>query len=182
RGVEGAQGWSQADRRHQQGGPPRRAADRGDQRSVRSLCRARRQRGSARLPDPVRISQAGLDGRQPGRSAGRRHAAAVRPDPAPCRPAQGGGRAVPHDRHHPGSQSLSRPHHHRPHHLGRDQAEPAGQGALRRRQADRKRPPHQDPRLPRHRARAAGRSRSRRHRRHCRPHQGHRRRHLLRSR
>ena len=117
----------------------------------------------------------------PDGSARRRHAAAVRPDPAPRRAADRRGRPVPDDRHHSRSQPLSRPHHHRPHHLGLDQAEPGRQGARRRRQADRNGPHHQDPRLPRHRAHAAGGSRSRRHRRHCRPHQGHRRRHLLRS-
>ena len=53
----------------------------------------------------------------PGGSEGQGHAAAVRPDPAPCRAADRRGRPVPHDRHHPGGQSLSRPHHHRPHHL-----------------------------------------------------------------
>ncbi len=45
------------------------------------------------------------------------HAAAVRPDPAPCRAADGRGRPVPHARHDPRGQSLSRPPHHRPHHL-----------------------------------------------------------------
>ena len=175
------QGRPEADRRHQQGRPPRRAADRSHQRGVRPVRGARRHRGAARFPDPLRFGQAGLDGGQPGGSARRRHAAAVRPDPAPCRAADGRGRPVPHDRHHSGSQPLSRPHHHRPHHLGHRQAEPGRQGAERRRQADRDRPHHQDPRLPRHRAHAAGGGRSRRHRRHRRPDQGHRRRHLLRS-
>ena len=40
-------------------------------------------RGAARLPDPLRLGQAGLDGREPGRSEGRRHAAAVRSRAAP---------------------------------------------------------------------------------------------------
>ena len=40
------------------------------------------------------------------------------------KPPHGRGRAVPHARHHPRSQSLSRPHRHRPHHLRLDQAEP----------------------------------------------------------
>ena len=88
-------------------------------------------RGAARFPDPVRVGQAGLDGREPGRSEGRRHAAAVRPDRAPCRAADRRGRPVPHDRHHPRGQPLSRPHHHRPHHLRHDQAEPGGEGARR---------------------------------------------------
>ena len=65
------------------------------------------------------------------------HAAAVRPDRAPCRAADRRGRAVPDDRHHSGSQSLSRPHHHRPYLFRLDQAEPGGEGAFRRRQADR---------------------------------------------
>ncbi len=60
----------------------------------------------------------------PDGSAGRRHAAAVRPDRAPRRAADRRGRPVPDDRHHPRSQSLSRPHHHRPHHFRLDQAEP----------------------------------------------------------
>ncbi len=57
----------------------------------------------------------------------------------------------------------------------------AGQGAVRRRQADRNRPPDQDPRLPRPRAHPAGGGRGRRYRRDRGSHQGHRRRHLLRS-
>ena len=63
---------------------------------------------------------------------------------------------------------------------GTHQAEPAGQGARHRRQADRAGPHLQDPRLPRHRAPADRGGRGRRHRRHRRPDQGHRRRHLLR--
>ena len=119
---------------------------------------------------------------KPGGLARRRHAAAVRPDPAPRRAADGRGRAVPHARHHPGGQSLSRPHHHRPHHLRHRSSRTRPVKVLgARRQADRDRPHHQDPRVPRPRAHAAGRGRSRRHRRHRRPHQGHRRRHLLRS-
>ena len=49
----------------------------------------------------------------------------------PRRAADGRGRPVPHARHHPRSQPLSRPHHHRPHHLRLGQAEPGGQGARR---------------------------------------------------
>jgi GTP-binding protein len=49
----------------------------------------------------LRIGQAGLDGRQPGRLPRRRHAAAVRPDRAPCCAADRRGGSVPHDRHHP---------------------------------------------------------------------------------
>ena len=47
--------------------------------------------------------------------ARRRHEAAVRSDPQPRQAAGGGGRPVPPARHHSGSQSLSRPHHHRTH-------------------------------------------------------------------
>ena len=94
---------------------------------------------------------------------------------APRRAAGGRGRAVPHARHHPGGQSLSRPHRHRPHHLRIGQAEPAGQGARPRRQADRARPRHQGAGVPRPRARAGRRRRSRRHRRHCRAAERHRR-------
>ncbi len=60
--VEGAQDRPEAHRRHQQDRPPRRAADRGRQRSVRPVRRARRHRRAARLPDPLRLGQAGLDG------------------------------------------------------------------------------------------------------------------------
>ena len=52
----------EADRRHQQGRPPRRAADRSHQRGVRPVRGARRQRGAARFPDSLRVGQAGLDG------------------------------------------------------------------------------------------------------------------------
>ena len=54
----------EADRRHQQGRPPRRAADRSRQRGVRPVRGARRHRRAARFPDPVRLGQAGLDGGQ----------------------------------------------------------------------------------------------------------------------
>ena len=59
----------EADRRHQQGRPPRRAPDRSHQRSVRSVRGARRQRGATRFPDSLRLRQAGLDGDEPGGSA-----------------------------------------------------------------------------------------------------------------
>ena len=72
----------------------------------------------------------------------------------PRQAAGGRRRPVPPARHHPRSQPLSRPHRHRPHHLRFGQAEPAGQGARPRRQADRDRPHHQGAGLPRHRARA----------------------------
>ena len=53
----------EADRRHQQGRPSRRAADRSHQRGVRPVRGARCQRRAARFPDPLRVGQAGLDGR-----------------------------------------------------------------------------------------------------------------------
>ena len=92
-------------------------ADRSRQRGVRPVRRARRQRRAARFPDPLRLGQAGLDGDEPGRLARRRHAAAVRSRPQPRQAAGGRTRAVPPARHHPRSQSLSRPHRHRPHHV-----------------------------------------------------------------
>ena len=67
-------------------------------------------------------------------------------------PPHGRGRPVPHARHHPRSQPLPRPHPHRPHLLRLGQAEPAGQGARPRRQADRAGPRLQGAGLPRARA------------------------------
>ena len=93
RGVQGAQDGPQAHRRHQQGGPLRRAAGRSDQRSVRPVRRARRHRRATRFPDPLRLGQAGLDGDQAGRLARRRHAAAVRSHPQPRQAAGGGSKA-----------------------------------------------------------------------------------------
>ena len=58
-------------------------------------------------------------------------------------------RPVPPARHHSGSQPLSRPHRHRAHHLRFGKAEPAGEGARPRRQADRERPHHQGAGVPR---------------------------------
>ena len=78
RGVQGAEDGTEAHRRHQQGRPPRRAADRSRQRGVRPVRRARRHRRAARFPDPLRLGQAGLDGDEPRRLARRRHEAAVR--------------------------------------------------------------------------------------------------------
>ena len=46
---------------------PDARADRSHQRGVRPVRGARRQRRAARFPDPLRLGQAGLDGRQPGR-------------------------------------------------------------------------------------------------------------------
>ena len=160
---------------------PDARADRGGQRGVRPVRRARRHRRAARLPDPLRLGQAGLDGDDPRRLARRRHEAAVRSGAAPRQAADGRGRPVPPARHHPRSQPLSRPHRHRPHQLGNRQAEPGREGARPRRQADRDRPRHQGARLPRPRARSGRRSRSRRHRRHRGPAGGDRRAHHLRS-
>ena len=56
---------------------------------------------------------------------------------------------VPHARHDPRGQSLSRPHRHRAHHLRQCQAEPDGKGARPRRQGDRGRPHLEGARLPR---------------------------------
>ena len=43
---------------------PDARADRGGERGVRPVRRARRHRRAARLPDPLRLGQAGLDGRR----------------------------------------------------------------------------------------------------------------------
>ena len=56
----------------------RRAPDRGGQRGVRPVRGARRHRRAARLPDPLRLGQAGLDGGKARRSEGPGHEAAVR--------------------------------------------------------------------------------------------------------
>ncbi len=98
------------------------------------------------------------------------------------KPPHGRGRAVPAARHHPGGQSLSRPHRHRPHQLGLGQAEPGRQGARLRRQAGRDRPRHQGAGVPRPGARSGRRGRGRRHRRARRAAGSHRRPHHLRSR
>ena len=92
------------------------------------------------------------------------HGAAVRSDRPACGFAGGRVRPVPHARHHPGSESLSRPRRHRPHHLRLDQTEPAGQGARQQWDDCRGRSRHQGARLPRAGAHAdRGRPR-RRHR------------------
>ncbi len=57
---------------------PEARADRSGQRGVRPLRRARRHRRAARLPDPLRFGQAGLDVHEPRRPQGR-PVAAVRP-------------------------------------------------------------------------------------------------------
>ena len=59
--VQGAAHGAQADRGDQQGRPPRRARDRSAQRGVRPVRGARRDRRAARLSDPLRLRQAGLD-------------------------------------------------------------------------------------------------------------------------
>jgi GTP-binding protein len=51
-----------AHRLHQQDRPPGRAPQRGGERGVRPLRQSRRQRGTARFPDHLRLRQAGLDG------------------------------------------------------------------------------------------------------------------------
>ena len=131
------QDGAQAHRGDQQGRPAGRARDRGRERGVRPVRRARCHRRAARFPDPLRLGQAGLDGDEPRRLARRRHEAAVRAGAEPRQAADGRGRPVPPARHHPGSQSLSRPRRHRPHHLRLGQAEPGREGARPRRQADR---------------------------------------------
>ena len=182
RGVEGAQDRAEADRRHQQGRPLRRAAR--SRSSTRcSTCSPR--------STPARSSSISRSSTAPPRKAGW--------PPQPEGPKDKGmaplfdlvsrhvapptrrGRAVPHARHHPRSQSLSRPRRHRPHHLGRGEAEPDRQGARPRRQADRGRPRHQGARLPRARAHAGRGGVRRRHRRHRRPAGGDRRAHHLRA-
>ena len=58
----------------------------------------------------------------PGRAEGPGHGAAVRSGDSARRAADRRGGTVPHARHHSRSQSLSRPHRHRPHQLGLGQA------------------------------------------------------------
>ena len=98
-----------------------------------------------------------------------------------CAAAGGRGGPAPPARHHARGQPLSRPHPDRPHHLGHDPAQHAGEGAVARRQGGRGGPHLQGARLPRPRARADRRGRGGRHRRHRRPHEGHRRRHHRRA-
>ena len=106
----------------------RRAAERGRQRGVRSLRRARRHRRAARLSDPLRLGQAGLDGALARRPEGE-HGAAVRPGAEARRAAEGRRRRLPHARHSARGQSLSRAHHHRPRVLRLDPDQRAGEGA-----------------------------------------------------
>ena len=127
---QGAEGRPEADRRDQQdrpsGCPPRR----GRQRGVRPLRRARRHRRAARLPDPLRFGPRRLGLGKSGRPEGPGPGAAcstsiIKHVPAPARPS----RPVPHDRHAARSQSVPRPHHHRPHRIRLAEVEPGGQGA-----------------------------------------------------
>ena len=106
----------------------RRAAERGRQRDLRSVRRARRHRRAARLSDPLRLGQAGLDGAF-GRRAEGKHGAAVRPGAEARRAAEGRRRRLPHARHAARGQSLSRPHHHRAGVLRLDPDQRAGEGA-----------------------------------------------------
>jgi len=132
-------------------GPPRRAADRSHQRSVRPVSRrSTPAKSSSIFPILYGSAKQGWMAEKPGWIARRRHAAAVRPDPAPCRAARP---SKPARFRMIGTileaNPLSRPHHHRPHHVRHHQAQPERQGARRRRQADRDRADHQDHRVPR---------------------------------
>ena len=104
---------------------PDARADRGRQRGLRPLRRARRDRRAARLPDPLRLrpSRAGWRPRPRARRtrAWRRCSTSCSTHVA-AGPDRGG--AVPHARHDPRGQSLPRPHHHRPHRLRHGEAEP----------------------------------------------------------
>ena len=102
--------------------------DRSRQRGVRPVRRARRDRRAARLPDHLRLGQAGLDGRFAGRPEGRTWRP-VRPRAQPRRAAEGRRRRLPHARHAARGQPLSRPHRHRARLLRLDQDQRAGQGA-----------------------------------------------------
>ncbi len=81
-------------------------------------------RGAARFPDPLWLGQAGLDGGDAGRLA-RILCAALRPGGQACTRAAGRIRLLPHARHDARGQSLSRPHPHGPHRLGRGEAQHA---------------------------------------------------------
>ncbi len=181
RGLQGAQGRVAPDRGHQQGRPPGCAAFGGRQRGVRPVRGARCDRGAARFPGALRLRQGRLDGRD-RRGPESLHGAAVRPGAAPCGAPQRRDRPAAPVVHHPGGQSVSRPHRHRPHHLGLHQAQPERQGAGPRGQADRGGPRHQGAGVPRPRA-AAGRGGLRgRHRGGRGPARGHRLPHHLRPR
>ena len=117
---QGAEDRPEADRRASTRSTGRDArADRGRQRDLRSVRRPRRHRRAARLPDPLRLGQAGLDGA--------RRRTAARTNMAPLfdlvvkhvRGAEGRRRRLPHARHAARGQSLSRAH---PHGPGRSRA------------------------------------------------------------
>ena len=173
----------EADRRDQQGRPPGRARRPRCVNEVFDLFAAL-DATDEQLDFPILYGSAkqGWMADKPRRPAGPRHDAAVRSGAAARAAADGRGRPVPPARHHPRSQSLSRPRRHRPHRLRRDQAEPAGQGARPRRQADRAGPRHQGAGVPRARAHAGRRGGGRRHRRHRGPAERDRRAHDLRAR
>ena len=133
-------------------------------RGLRPVCRARCQRGAARLSDPVRIGQGRLDGALASRSKGPRHGSAARSrDPAREATEDRAG-TVPHARHHSGGQSLSRPHRHRTYLLRHGAAQPEREGPRPQRRPDRARPCDQGSRLPRARAHRRRRGVRRRHR------------------
>ena len=90
-------------------------------------------------------------------------AAVVRPGAEACRAAEGRRGRLPHARHALGEQPLPRPHRHRPRVLRLDQDQHAGEGARPRGRSCRDGPGLEDPRLPRHRARANRRGGRRRH-------------------
>ena len=115
---EGAPARPPADRRHQQDRPAGRAPPGSAQRGLRPLRRARRDRGAARFPGPLRLGQAGLDGGDAGRLARIDRARSSTSSSPTCRAPTIEAGPLPHARHDARSQSLSRPHPHRPHHLG----------------------------------------------------------------
>ena len=154
------------DRRHQQGRPAGRATERGRQRGVRPVRRARRHRGTARFPDPLRLRQGRLDGRRARRvrrtRAWRRCSISSLATSRRRRSRTGrSGCSAPSSKPIPisaaSSPAASR--------SGIGQAEPDRQGARPQRQADRGRPRHQGAGLPRAGAHRGRRGGSRRHRR-----------------
>ena len=161
---QGAEDRAEADRLRQQGRQAGRASDRSRQRGVRPVRRPRRDRRTARLPDHLRLRQAGLDVGF-ARRAEDRHGGRVRPGAEACRAAEGRRGRLSHARHAAREQPLSRPHRHRPRVLRLDQDQHAGQGARPRGRSCRDGPGLEDPRLPRHRAGADRRGGRRRHRR-----------------
>ena len=161
RGRQGAQDRAQADRRGQQGRQVGRAPD----EVVNEIFDlfAALDASDEQLDFPILYGSAkqGWMADGAGGPAGPRHGAAVRPRAGACRGAAGRGRAVPDARHHPRGQSLSRPHHHRPHHLRDVKPNRPIKALGARRQGDRAGAHLQGARLPRPRA-PAGRARPRR--------------------